>query len=339
MKTVVALVSGLIIGAAGFYLAQPMLETEADPEAVLRFNDKNYTLEDLPLPATLALYDMDMDSWQRKRSMLTSSVAEIYVQEKSRETGKGREETLKEILDLQTPTDAEIVAFYEQNKARIPAPLEQVRAQINNYLMGEQVQSKRDQLVEKLKADLGLEILIPEPAAPMTVIASDGYPAKGSDKPVLTIVKFADYQCPHCKVASNTLKRIMAEHGDQLRLIYMDFPINSSGISRGVAKGGVCADEQGRFWDYNGAAYDVQSSLNDNSSMGLAEQLELNIDSFRSCMDSDRPELKVKASEQEAERLGITGTPALFVNGRKINPSDLEAGLETEIKRLLNQKK
>ncbi len=108
----------------------------------------------------------------------------------------------------------------------------------------------------------------------------------------------------------------------------------SSGISRTVALGAVCVDEQGKYWEYNNAAYQQQSTLSYENHMVLADILSLDKEVFAQCMASDRPETRVAKGEAEAERLGLTGTPAIFVNGKAVRPTDLHDGLKTAIKKI-----
>jgi protein-disulfide isomerase len=65
----------------------------------------------------------------------------------------------------------------------------------------------------------------------------------------VTIVEFADYQCPHCKIAAESLKKVTEKFKGKVRLVFMDYPINPSGISRAVAEASHCALEQGKFWE------------------------------------------------------------------------------------------
>ncbi|CAM3706777.1 DsbA family protein [Parendozoicomonas haliclonae] len=332
IKVLSALVAGLAVGAAATYFAvSPGMGTD-QANGVLSMGGKVYTIEDLPPAAARALHDVDTQAWMQKRQILASTAGEIYVSNKVQETGGDRQTVLKETLGIDDLSDDELKAFYEQNRERIPAEFEQIKEQIRGYLMGQQVQMKREELVERLRTELDMQVTLPEPEAPLTVIDYEGFPVKGNPDAKVTIVKFADYQCPHCKDAAATLDVLMEEIGDKARMIYMDFPINQSGISRQVALGAVCADEQGKFWEYNDAAYQQQSSLNPDSPVQLADALALDKEAFQACMNSDRPETRVARAEDEAERLGLTGTPAVFVNGRVIQPQNLNEALKTAIK-------
>ena len=116
----------------------------------------------------------------------------------------------------------------------------------------------------------------------------------------------------------------------------MDFPINQSGISRLVAKGAACANEQGRFWDYHDLAFEQQSGLSPRSPTALADKLGLDKDQFDSCYNSQAAEQQVSRAEAEAARLGLSSTPTFYVNGQRLRLTrGLAADLNSAVERAL----
>ncbi|MTI12031.1 DsbA family protein [Sansalvadorimonas verongulae] len=332
-KVLLALGLGLVIGgASSFFYLQGKPQAVGQSSAVLAMQGKEYTIDQLPPAAARAMFDIEREAWTRKTHIVSSAAGEMYVQEKIKESGDDRQDVLMDVLGLEEPTEEAMQAFYNENKERIPAPYEQVREQIQNFLAGQDLQQKRAELTERLHDELGMKVLLQEPQAPFTVIDTDGFPSKGNPSAAHTLIKFADYQCPHCADAAETLNKVMEAAGNNIRLVYMDFPINRSGISRGVALGAVCADEQGMFWEYNDTAFKQQHSLNENSKITLAEGLGLDMAAYQTCLDSDRPEKRVARSEAVAERLGLTGTPAFFMDGKALQPENLREGLEQAVR-------
>ena len=334
VKVIIALALGLVVGGVStcFYLDARASAGE-ESGAVLAMDGKQYTMDQLPPAAARALFEVEKEAWDRQQQIIVGAAGEMYVQSKVKESGKDRQAVLMEVMGLSSPTDEQIQAFYDENKERIPAPFEQVKEQINNFLVGQDLQQKREQLTERLRTELGMKVMLAEPEAPLSVIDTEGFPSRGNPNAKVTVVKFADYQCPHCGDAARTMDELMESVGDKVRMVYMDFPINGSGISRDVALGAVCADEQDKFWEYNKAAYSQQASLSHDSKLTLAADLKLDMDVFNACLATDRPEEKVARSESEAERLGLTGTPAFFVNGKTLQPANLGEGLESAVRK------
>jgi protein-disulfide isomerase len=117
----------------------------------------------------------------------------------------------------------------------------------------------------------------------------------------------------------------------------MDQPfINRGGLdSRNIAEGAVCADQQGKFWEYHDLAFQRQTELRPGAAQELAKQLGLDEEAFSSCLESADTKAKVARSKTEANRLGATSTPTFFVNGRQVLTDNVEAGLTEAIDKAL----
>ena len=180
---------------------------------------------------------------------------------------------------------------------------------------------RRNDIISRIKSEGGFELLLETPQAPPIVINTRGRPVRGNPSAPITLVEFADYQCPRCKNAVTIFNHLLAQYPDDIKLVHMDFPINSSGISRVVAYGAACAQSQGKFWEYHDLAFTQQDTLNRNSPAKLAASVGLDMERFGACMQDSSARQKVQASESEAKRLGLRRTPSLFVDGRPF-PSD-----------------
>ena len=126
---------------------------------------------------------------------------------------------------------------------------------------------------------------------------------------------------------------------DDLKIVFMDYPINRSGISRKIAEGAVCAAAQDKFWEYHDLAFSDQRALKNDSAPRFAEQLEMDSSAFAECLASDKPAAHVKRGEEQGQRLGVSSTPTLFLNGRKLHVHDMEADLPKAIQQVLSAAK
>jgi len=112
--------------------------------------------------------------------------------------------------------------------------------------------------------------------------------------------------------------------------------------SRRAAEASECANEQGEFWNYHALLFANQQgegrgAFSDRRLKAFAEALGLDSRQFDACFDSGRYAADVQADEQLARSLGISGTPAVFVNGARVeNPlefAELQARIEAELAR------
>lgn len=158
-----------------------------------------------------------------------------------------------------------------------------------------------------------------DPNSRFEVTASSEY-FRGGAEATVEIIEFGDFNCGFCgRFHKETYGRIAETYGDQVRFVYRDFPILAE-TSVTAALAARCAGEQGRFWEYHDLLFENQGVFNQNGAFaGFAEQLELDMDEFNTCVEEQRYLSGVVADYQFAQQLGIRGTPAFFINGRPIS--------------------
>lgn len=169
--------------------------------------------------------------------------------------------------------------------------------------------------------------------------AMGGNTSKGSDKPIMEIVKFSDFQCPGCKVAAQFLRAFVRKHGEKVRVTYRNFPLDGS-CNSFVPNGGhrfacsasrasLCAAKEGKFWDMHDKIFDAQDSLSLASLDEFAGLLGLNMDSFGSCLKDPSVEALLQKDILWGDQIQLESTPTLIINGRKLSgaksPQELEA--------------
>ncbi len=163
-----------------------------------------------------------------------------------------------------------------------------------------------------------------ETAAPASAAA--GVAIGAQDAPV-TIVEFADFQCPHCRnfnaLTGKAIRRDFAGVDGPVRWINYDFPLNQASWAPALAA--RCGERQGRYWQMHDMIYamtdDWMGKSNPNKTfIELANTIGLDEDAFRACL-TDRSALRdIGAARRYGESLGVDRTPTLFINGRQIPP-------------------
>lgn len=311
----------------------------AEDQPGFRYDGESFFGEDMPGRIRQQLYEMEMKMNRQREQLFDQFAVQQYIEERSEAEDKPVEQVQQELLGVPEPDPAAVRQFYDENRQSIGQPFEQVKGRIAEYIRQQQTQGKVDALVQRIKEEKGYAVALPEPRAPVFDINVAGYPSKGADDAAVTVVEFADYQCPYCKQATGVVDRLVERFGDRVRVVYRDFPVNRSGISREVAEGAVCADRQGSFWAYHDLAFERQDSLDTDSPTRLAEKLSLDMSEFESCLASDQPEAKVAKSQAEGVKLGVSGTPTFFVNGRQLHVhGDLEQPLMEAVETALAER-
>lgn len=141
-------------------------------------------------------------------------------------------------------------------------------------------------------------------------------PYKGSLDAAVVIVEFADFQCPHCRTAAQTMDEVYAEFGDQIAVVFKNFPLGSP-VSDEAARAAMAAHNQNRFWPMHDLIFRNQNRINRQQINGFANQLGMNFERFQQDMNSSAVRGRIARDQQEGMNAGVTGTPALFINGQR----------------------
>ena len=219
--------------------------------------------------------------------------------------------------NIKAPTTEEIGKFYEENKARIPVSREQAIPQIGPYLMDQRRDAAFAALITRLKKDYGVTSYL-EPLR--TEIPTAGFPTLGPASAPITIVEFSDFECPYCGGLFPTLKEIEKKYADKIRVVYRQYPLTSlHPHAQKAAEASLCADEQKRFWDFHDSLFGNQQDLTVDSLKRRAVELKLDAPAFNTCLDSGKHAETIKKDILEGSRAGVSGTPAIFINGRLLS--------------------
>ena len=148
----------------------------------------------------------------------------------------------------------------------------------------------------------------------------------GPDDALVTIVEFADFQCPFCMREAPVLAHVHQKYGDAVRIVYRHMPIHPGAVL--PAEAAVAAAEQGKFWQFHDQIWTHFGHLTRADLESYAQAVHLDMAKFRSALDTRRYHDAVMAEYAAAEAFGVDGTPTLFINGQPIvgarKPEDMD---------------
>lgn len=153
---------------------------------------------------------------------------------------------------------------------------------------------------------------------------------KGNEEASVTLVEYSDFQCPACGQFYPRVKELMEEYGDQLRFEYRHFPLtNIHPFAAPAARASEAASQQGKFWEMHDKLFEGQSvwSKSGNPSayfIQYAEELDLDIDTFKRHLDASLISDAVNDGFNDARSRGFTGTPTFLLNGETMNFSTFD---------------
>jgi protein-disulfide isomerase len=176
----------------------------------------------------------------------------------------------------------------------------------------------------------GLEKAPPPPAEPSRPAAADDFntvykidkaelvraPGRGSSDAPVTLVLFSDFQCPFCSKVEPTLEALEKAYPGKLRIVWKNFPLEFHVHARLAAAAAAAAHAQGKFWPMHDKLFAHQQALDRGSLEGYAADLGLDVARWKAGLD--REAAVVDADAKLGATLGVSGTPTVFVNGRRV---------------------
>jgi protein-disulfide isomerase/predicted transcriptional regulator len=289
------------------------------PEVLANVGDEKITLTDIRARVGDNLDQLESRYQQSRHKLIESALKEILRDRVLVDEAKKKGKSVEELVAAEAggtiePSDIEISAWYEENRARTGGrSLEQVRTQIADLL---RTQRRRDAMA-KLDSRLNSERKVAVYLEPYRVpLNNEGAPSMGPTNAPVTLVEFSDFDCPFCGRFHPTLKQLSEKYGDQLRIVYRQYPILSLHPNAfKAAEASLCANDQGKFWQMHDVMFQEQGRLSVKELKEKADRIGLGKKDFDQCLDSGRHTERVQEDMKEASRVGVTGTPALFVNG------------------------
>jgi predicted DsbA family dithiol-disulfide isomerase len=237
--------------------------------------------------------------------------------------------------NVETPSPEEVDAFYEANKAQIPIPKAQALPQVRQYMIDQSRRRYRNILVTGLRRSHKVVTYL-DPLR--WDVQTAGHPSRGPANAPVTIVEFADFECPYCGGLFPTLKAVERTYADKVRFVYRQFPLtNMHPHAQKAAEASLCANEQQKFWEFHDSMFGNQLALAVEDLKSRAVTMKLNTTAFNTCLDSGRQAAAVAKDQEEARKLGVSSTPTMFINGRLLSGNqpygDIRAIIEDELSR------
>ena len=171
-----------------------------------------------------------------------------------------------------------------------------------------------------------------DPAANRAIPVA-GSPSRGPESAPVTLVEFADFECPFCQKMAPELDALWEKHKDKVLFVYKFMPLSMHPHGESSARAAAAAQLQGKFWEMHHALFANGQHLEQPEVDGYARLAGLDVDRLHADMASAAVNDRLAADKKLADDLGVKGTPTLFVDGREYDPSkgDLAEWLDQEI--------
>jgi len=288
-------------------------------EVVATVGDTTITRGDLEKAVKAQLIEVDNQRYEILEEGLNNLVSEKLLEMEAKTQGKSLDEFQKELMSapVEEPSAEMVQKVYDENKEQLGGKsLDEVRGRIVEFLkkqgQAEKVQALLTQLRTKTPANIKL--------APPVIEVSDGGRASrgGGAAAPITIIAFSDYECPYCKKGEEVITQVMTTYGDKVRYVHRDYPLPFHQNARKAAEAARCAGEQEKFWEVHDAIFKADA-ITDETIATAVTATAIDKTKYDACMSEGRTKKMIDEDMAAGANVGVSGTPAFFVNGRMLS--------------------
>jgi predicted DsbA family dithiol-disulfide isomerase len=284
--------------------------------------------EPLAIVAGQPVYDADLvphiqsqmrqlknQEYEFKRKALENLIDQKLLEAEAKKLGTTEEDLLDQEVNSKVaePADAEVEAFYLGQRDRINRPFDEIKPQLRQALKRAKLEQARREYLQGLRAKAEVSILL---HPPKIEVGYDPARFKGDVNAPVRIIEFSDFQCPFCRRANGTINELLEKYQGRVSLAYRDFPLRQiHPQAESAAEASRCAAEQGRFWEYHDLLFGDSPKFDAASLSAYAGKVGLDSGRFQSCLSSGKYKTQIDEDLQEGKSVGVSGTPAFFING------------------------
>jgi protein-disulfide isomerase len=161
----------------------------------------------------------------------------------------------------------------------------------------------------------------------------DGSPVKGPDGAAVTLVEFADFECPHCGEFAPLIDKVVSDHKNDVRFVFKFYPLPGHPHADIAARAAIAAWQQGKFWEMHHELFANQRHLEQTDLDSYAKDLGLDVSRFHADMQAQATTDRIAKDKKLGEELQIQGTPSVFINGRSYDGrQSLEEWIDLDLK-------
>lgn len=163
-------------------------------------------------------------------------------------------------------------------------------------------------------------------------------PFRGPADAPVTLTLFTDFQCPYCSKMEPLIDQVLKSNPKTLKVVFKNMPLDFHKMARPAAYAALAAQEQGKFWKFHDLLFS-EKNLSLKAIDKIAADLKLDMKKFKADMKSPEILAKVEKDIQDAQKAGVTGTPTVFINGRRPqqrSPQGYQTIIDEELQKLAN---
>ena len=284
---------------------------------MVEVNGAKLTLADFEAKRSGTLFQARNTYYETLRKAMEDYINEYLLQQQAQKenvtVAQLLERHVNSVIPKEPPSEDALRLYYEGIDRK--EPYETIRGAILDHIRDTRMAKAKAAYIESLRSQAQVVFRL---APPRTTVSLKDVPVRGVQAAPVTIVEYADYECPYCQQVQPTLDRLETDYKGKVAFAYKNFPLPMHPHAEKAAEAALCAGAQGKYWEYHDRLYKVKE-LDVPQLKQSAAALQLDTKTFDECLDSGKQAEIVKTQSAEGQGLQIQGTPSFLINGRFIS--------------------
>lgn len=296
---------------------------------LLKIEGQEYQKKDLPKNLDVLFYQVREEMYQTVENIFYEYGLSYMLSSEEARKNLNQIKPIEELI-VASVSKEDVQKYYEDLKSKKSIPenitLEMVQSQIEARLKQQKQSQEAQAAFQKYQKDIQIQAL--KPIEPLVDIDYQNLPFDGNDKSSLIMGNVSDYFCGHCRNLHPEINKLMEKYKGDYKYIRVPYSLTPRGPSFEVTKGAFCAQEQGKFWEYDKLGFEISYEEAGKNIQGeiskIVEKIKLDEKKFNTCMKAPQTAEKVTQVRKQFSNYGVRGTPTVFINGKRANHSILE---------------
>jgi protein-disulfide isomerase len=305
-----------------------------DSTVVAEVGGVKVTLSELEQQESAKLLSAHYQYYQAQSKALEELIDKKLLEQKAQSENLTVEQLIDRDIKSQVkdPTEDQMKVYYEG--LEVDQPYDTVRDKILEKIRQLRTDKVKAAYVKTLRAQTTVTIDLAPPRAKVNDVADAQ--VLGPKTAQVSLVEFADYECPYCQKVAADVKKLKADYGDRVAFTYKDFPLPMHARAEKAAEATRCASKQNKYWEFHDEIFHSKE-LDVDQLKAQARALKLDAAEFDKCLDSGSEAAAIERDKKEGMRLGITGTPSFFINGHYLSGALDYAALKQVVEQQLTR--
>lgn len=290
------------------------------PHVIAKVGDELIHEQELNEALSSRIYKLEKQIYDLKKERLDFLIDSRLIALDAKNKGLSPEVyTYKVFNEVSVVSDEDVEQYIQGNpgiETNWKGKEAELRKRVRQYLQDIKTREKIDKITKPLITKYSVEIYLETPQLPLTSINQGSSPAIGPEDAPVVVYEFSDYQCPSCRKAHKIAQKIRKKFTGKIRWIFKDYPLDRHEDAWPMAQAAWCANEQGKFWEYQDYLYDFDGHPDTETFKRFARKLDLDEDRFGQCFESGKYKAMIEREKLEGKEAGVSSTPTFVINGR-----------------------